>query len=296
MYEKILVPLDGSQTAEVALPYAEELAGRLGSEIVLLHIAEPGTDQSHHMYESYLKEMAEVTKRGAEKYMAKPSEKTIKVGATIIGGDPGEEIVRYADKENIGLILMATRGRSGITRWAVGSVAEKVSRAAKQPIALIRAKSGRPDLREKDRIDRILLPLDGSKESEAVLPYVEELSSKLQAEVVLLRIFELDFYVFGLEKLEQVESSRAEARDYLAKIEAQFKQKGINARSEFRELTPRPVAEEILKLADEIQADVVAMSTHGRSGVSQWAFGSVADKVLHAGNTPLLLVRVPETA
>jgi len=295
MYEKILVPLDGSATAEVVLPYTEELAGRLGSEVTLIYVGESAEDQQyHHMHQFYVQGVVEVTKRGIERYIEKASGRAIKVESKVLVGDPAEEIVDYADKEDVGLIVMATHSRPVITRWALGSVAEKVARATKQPLALIRAKGTRPDVREKGILKKALVTLDGSKESEAVIPYIEELASKLKAEVILLQVLTPEYQIYyNIRQLEQLESLRASAKDYIEKMEAQLKQKGITVRSEVREAGMGTAAEEIIKLADEIQADVVAMSTHGRSGVSRWAFGSVADKVLHAGNTPLLLVRTP---
>jgi len=297
MYEKILVPLDGSELAEVALPYAEELAGRLGSEGTLLYVSESAEGQYHRIPQFYMQEMAKATKRNAERYLEKPEGKAIKVEPAVLFGHPADEIVAYADKEDIGLIVMATHGRSGIKRLALGSVAEKIVRTARQPVALIRAKGARPDVREKGMLNKALVPLDGSKESEAAIPYIEELVSRLKGEVVLLQVVAQAYRVItgGEERVqipyteEEMEPLRASAGDYLKKVAGELEGKGITTRSKIRVGT---AAEEIIKLADELHVDMVAMSTHGRSGVSRWAFGSVADKVLHAGNTPLLLVRV----
>jgi nucleotide-binding universal stress UspA family protein len=297
MYDKILVPLDGSELAEVALPYAEELAGRLGSEGTLLYVSESAEGQYHRIPQFYMEETAKATRRGAERYLEKPEGKAIKVESAVLVGHPADEIVAYADKEDIGLIVMATHGRSGIKRLALGSVAEKVVRTAKQPVALIRAKGARPDVREKGMLNKALVPLDGSKESEAVIPYIEELASKLKGEVVLLQVLAQTYHVItggeGISEIpytdEEMEPLRASAGDYLKTVAGGLEGKGITTRSEVR---VGAVAEEIIKLADELYVDMVAMSTHGRSGVSRWAFGSIADKVLHAGNTPLLLVRV----
>ena len=294
MYERILVPLDGSQLAEVALPYAEELAGRLGSEVTLLSVSESDETESYHEALTYILEMVEPTKQGVERNLAKLVAKEVKVDSRTLVGHPAEEIVDYADKADIGLIVMATHGQSGIRRWALGSVADKVVRATKRPVALIRAKGARPDVREKGILNKALIPLDGSKESEAAIPYIEELASKLKAEVVLLQVLTPDYAAaISVEQLEQLKSLRTSAKDYIEKVAAQLKQKGIVAKAEYREVVPGAEAEEIIRLADETQADVVAMSTHGRSGVGRWVFGSITDRVLHEGNIPLLLVRTP---
>lgn len=275
MYERILVPLDGSQLAEIALPYAEELSGRLGSDVTLIYVSESIDDPHRHMHQIYMQKMAESAKQDAEAYARKlGKELTIQVRSVNLAGNPAEEIVKYADSENTGLIVMSTHGQSGIRQWTIGSVANKVVRATKQPVALVRAEVPRPDVPRKDTLRKALLPLDGSKESEAALPYVAELASRLGMSVTLLQVLAI--------------GDKALAEDYLEKIGAQLKQKGVTVESRvlFGE-----AATEIINLADEIHADVVAMSTHGRSGIGRWVLGSVAERVLYEGNTPLLLVR-----
>jgi len=275
MYERILVPLDGSQLAEIALPYAEELSGRLGSEVTLIYVSESIDDPHRHMHQFYMQKMAESTKQGAETYTRKlGKELAIQVRSVNLAGNPAGEIVEYADKEGIGLIVMSTHGQSGIGRWTIGSIANKVVRATKQPVVLIRAEGPRPDVPQKDMLRKALLPLDGSRESEAAIPYVAELASRLGISVVLLQVLAI--------------GDKALAEDYLEKIGAQLKQKGVTVESQVRF---GEAATEIIDLADEIRADVIAMSTHGRSGIGRWVLGSVAERVLYEGNTPLLLVR-----
>lgn len=298
MYERILVPLDGSELAQIALPYAQKLAGVLGSQIILIYISESADDRYHHMHQFYLQQMVEATKQNAETFQDRQQVRTIKVDSVILVGDPAEEIVDYAGKEDIGLIVMSTHGRSGIKRWAMGSVAEKVLRATKQPMAIIRAKGARPDmLGERSILSKILVTLDGSKESEAVIPYIEELASELQVEIILLQVIAPDYHIYaaggpeyGIYAEQQIESMKKFARDYLEGVSARLKQREVVAKPEIMFGT---AAEAIINFADQTNASLVAMTTHGRSGVSRWALGSVAERVLRAGNTPLLLVRTP---
>lgn len=298
MYERILVPLDGSELAQIALPYAEKLAGVLGSQLILIYVSESVDDRYHHMHQFYIQQMVEATKQNAERYLDKRGGRTIKVDSVILAGDPAEEIVKYAGKEDIGLIVMSTHGRSGIKRWAMGSVVDKVLRATRQPLALVRAKGARPDmLVERNILSKILVTLDGSKESEAVIPYIEELASKLKAEVILLQVIAPDYHIYaaggpeyGVYAEQQMESMKKFARDYLEEIITRLKQREVTAKAEIMLGT---VAETIINFADQTNASLVAMTTHGRSGVSRWALGSVAERVLRAGNTPLLLVRTP---
>ena len=275
MYEKILVPLDGSQLAEIALPYAEEMAGRLGSEIVLLSVAGSAGAREYHHHQIYVERKSGETRHNAEKCLEGQKERKINVTSVTLVGHPAEEIVNYADREDIGLIIMATHGLSGIRRWALGGVVDKVVRAARQPVALVRAKDP-GDVRDTGILDKLLALLDGSKESEAVLPYIEELALLLKAEVTLLHV------------VPQNNGVSADVEAYLDKVCNLLRDKGVSVRCEIR---VGDAAEESIRLADEIETDMVAMTTHGRSGVGRWSLGSVAEKVLQGGNTPVLLVR-----
>lgn len=299
MYEKILVPLDGSELAEVALPYAEELAGRLSSEVTLLYVSEMLEDPYQHMHESYLGKMIETTRQGIKSYLEKPGMPAIQVKSEILFGNPAERIVDYAEKTGTGLIVMSTHGRSGVKRWTLGSVADKVVRATTRPVALIRARGAHPDVRQKGLLVKALVPLDGSKEGETVLPYIEELASKLKAEVVLLQVLATGYagytpggYGYLVYTEQEMQSIKEIAMSYLGNIGNRLMAKGVatNIIAKFGN-----AAEEIISYAVDSQADVVVMSTHGRSGISRWVFGSVAERVLYEGNTPLLLVRAART-
>ena len=137
MYEKILVPLDGSDLAELALPYAEELAGRLGSEVVLLCVSESAEAEDYAKHEIYLEQITEITRRAAEKRRSNP-ERPVSIESTIAVGLPAQEIIDFAEREEVSAIIMATHGRTGVTRWALGSVAEKVMRVGTTPVLLVR--------------------------------------------------------------------------------------------------------------------------------------------------------------
>ena len=298
MFEKLLVPLDGSELAEVALPYAEELTGRLNSEVVLLHVSESQEQVGSQMHELYMSHLVEAVERGIQEYQRLsgiPESEATKVKSVILSGTPAEVIINYAEANDIGLIIMAAHGRSGIGRWTVGGVADKVLRGSHIPVALIRAGGPRPVTRKKGLLTKALLPLDGSKVGEAALPYVEELAMRLKTEVTLLQIVQPKYVAVGAEpwdyspyRAEWVTAMEQSARAYLAGIEQRLKAKGIVVSSK---IESGGAAERIIEVAEQIDADVIAMSTHGRSGLARWALGSIADKLIHSGNIPLILVR-----
>lgn len=140
---------------------------------------------------------------------------------------------------------------------------------------------------------RILVPLDGSQMAEAVLPYVRSLVEPQSAEVFLVQINEaLRQYYFPetAAMLEPVsEEMRAQARNYLNQTATALNDRGIRAHAELVEAVD--VADSLLNYAAQKQVDLIAMSTHGRSGLGRWLLGSVADKVIHNAKVPVLLIR-----
>jgi nucleotide-binding universal stress UspA family protein len=295
MYDSILVPLDGSELAESALPYAEELSARLDSNMVLIYACEPSDEKHHRMHELYLQKMVEATRRGLKKHLAEDAKEGPQVASALVTGDAAEQIVDYADKEDSGLIVMATHGRSGIRRWVLGSTAAKVARATKRPLVLVRAGVARSRAKAEVLLGKLLLPLDGSKQSELAVPYVEELAAQLKAEVVLLHVVAPTYFAYSIpgETIEMpftpedMERFRTKSEHYLETVAEAMRKRGVAASTEVAIGT---AADEIIRLSDEMPVDLVVMSTHGRSGISRWAFGSVADKIIHAANAPVLLI------
>ena len=137
MYERVLVPLDGSDLAELSLPFAEELAAKLGSEIILLCVSESAEAEDYAKHEIYLEQITAVVTHATQRLLANP-EQTLNIRSAVAVGLPAQEIVDYAEQVAASLIIMATHGRTGVTRWALGSVAEKVMRAGTRPVLLVR--------------------------------------------------------------------------------------------------------------------------------------------------------------
>lgn len=151
--------------------------------------------------------------------------------------------------------------------------------------------------------ERILVPLDGSAVGEAALPSVEKLVTKLtpkvEVEVILLQVLtSLTHYVIAGEASvkvpytdREVERIKRRSRTYLSKIGDELKKRGVTVKTK---VTTGRAAEEIIRVAEETRSDMIAMSTHGRSGLSRLTFGSITDKVLRTGTIPVLVVRAPK--
>jgi len=284
MWKKILVPLDGSDLAELALPYAQELAGAFNSELILLHVSEPSEQEYLHMHQLYLDKIAVQTKKLVEK-----------VTPLVISGKPAEAIVKFTEKNDIRLIVMASHGSSGIIPWATGGIADKVIDATGVPLLLIKATKPWRKTKEKHLISSILLPLDGSETGEAAITRVKELKSRLEAEVILLEVVPegrhlrtiggLDYILYPEQELE---TFKAEAREYLDKVYERLQRGKGELKVEIRS---GDVAKEILNFAREKRASLIAISSHGHSGMTKWVFGSTAQKVIQDSPIPVLVVK-----
>lgn len=150
MYQKILVPLDGSKLAECVIPHVEEFATHCGTnEVVLVSVTErvqgyrPTPDYSQPVGERLIPEAVGRKEKQAQRYLSRVAKgleaKGLKVQTEVLLGNPAQEITLYAEYRGCDLIVMASHGRSGPSRWAHGSVADKVFRASCVPVLMVRA-------------------------------------------------------------------------------------------------------------------------------------------------------------
>jgi len=298
MYKKILVPLDGSSIAEVVLPYARALATALSIPVHLLQVIDPETlipsgaaqqGRSHNVLTverehngDYLKEIAALFPDPAA------------VSSSVRIGKPAEVIVEVAASQKDTLTAMATHGRSGIGRWLLGSVAEKVLHGADNDVMLIRA-TGQIDKKSAAApLQRLVVPLDGSELAEKALPCAVELAKKMNLEVVLLRVYLMPGVAYPTGghapdwKLLDHEA-RQRASEYLQGKMRQLRNEGLE-RVSFKVLEGS-AAEKIIDMALEIPDSLIAMASHGASGVGHWVLGSITKRVIRHSETAVLVVR-----
>lgn len=305
MYQRMLLPLDGSELAEVALSYAKGIASRFGLELLLLHVAGKGEAESLPLHRAYIDQTSDRVRREMAEVRDKTGGQTVVVKGEVGSGYPAEEILRYAAEKEIDLILMATHGRSGVRRWVLGSVADKVLRSAALPVLLVRAGMPKDTAYERWSRPKMLVPLDGSELAELVLPHVETLGSSEGgpgAEVILVGICEPlvmppvttpeTSVNWGTAADEYMAKSKKSTEGYLSKVQMGLANAGLKVSLDILEGDP---ATEIIDYAAKTQANLIVMATHGRSGIGRWAYGSVAQKVLHGGSSPILLVRPPSS-
>lgn len=305
MYSKVLIPLDGSKTAEKVLPYSRYLAGRfripveLLSVIDIVEMAMNLSAEKAGLFNAVIEERI----RNSENYLrgVAATFSGIEVKCTVEKGLPAETIMEKAGADKSTLINMATRGLSGIKRWLLGSVAAKVVQAAETPILLVRA-SGRGVAKDQIAFESIIVPLDGSELADQVLPHVVDLARAMNVEVVLVRAFELPpTAYYGADDLppsaatfiptykELVATSSREAREYLDAKVKELRSHGLEKiRAETLEGT---AADVIIDLARKTRNSLIVMCTHGLSGIKVWVLGGVTEKVVNHAESPLLIIR-----
>ena len=311
MYTKILVPLDGSEFSQQVIPYVQLMAERLGCPVELFRVIDSVSPAlADPVHGRYLDRVAEGFDNEAldELKAVKDSleHKGINVSTVIHEGRAASTITREAASDPGALIAMSTHGRSGVSRWFLGSVTSEVLHAASNPMFIVRSTANGESV-EPPTLKNIILPLDGSKLGEQVLPHAKQLSKALRLNAHLVRVTPPDgeyhsyLPAYALDGATTVyhgpieEFSKAvdaEAMEYLHRVGDRLHCEGIHS-SEEQLLHVNPAAA-IVDLAHEIPESIVAMTTHGRSGIGRWVLGSFADKVARHSGRPVLLVRAVE--
>lgn len=299
MFETILVPLDGSLFGEQALRAARMIAEHTGAsvELVRVHVAHPSRELISPDAEDPLR-------REARLYLAHSAlelERILHdaVPTTLLDGHVAESLSEHAARHAGALMVMATHGRTGVSRAWLGSVADNVVRRSPVPVLLVR-------VREKDHsvvhpsgptepYKRILVPLDGSRFSEEILAHALELGRATGAHIHLLTVIEpivIPEYGFPmpvatpLETAEVRERAQLYMKDLVARLEPAYLPNKITG--EMRD--GEPAAHAILERAKYMNADLIAFATHAR-GVSRFFVGSVADKLLRGTTADVLTIR-----
>jgi nucleotide-binding universal stress UspA family protein len=207
-------------------------------------------------------------------------------------GQPAATIVDYAaQRPSIRWIAMATHGRSGVARWLYGSVAEQVLRTASTPLLLVRPPALADAAAEQGTPWRhIVVPLDGSALAEQVLPQAQMLAAASKATLHLVSAQSItdDALVRLASEGDHLEAEAGQRSTYLAETARHLRESGLEVEIHSGFGEPDLV---IASVAAEVQASLIMMATHGRSGFQQLRLGSVALQVVHHATQPVLLVR-----
>jgi nucleotide-binding universal stress UspA family protein len=292
MFNKILVPLDGSELAERALKPALTVAHQAKGQVILLSVSTPkhmvaaeragyGLLLPNDSFEKSQQELAAYL----ETIRGNTVEAGFNVCTRVLDGDPASVIVDVAAEEDVDLIAMSTRGLSGLTRWVLGSVTEKVLRAAPCPVLVTRSSNG---------ISKVLITLDGSELAEQALKPGFEFAQCIGAEVFLLQVLNI-MSPGEMRWLNDLEAGLAfrlqeDSTAYLKTIAGDYRDAGGGKKVQTI-VSYGHAATSILDTIENLDIDLIVLATHGRTGLRRWVYGSVTEKILHSANCAMLVVR-----
>jgi nucleotide-binding universal stress UspA family protein len=302
MLERILVPLDPSDTSQSILASVAFLAKRLHQPVHLVSVI-PDSAELHAIGPRHAASMGALGERlrsaaqeRLDSVQAHLAQQGIATTVEVSGGPVAECILVAADAFGAGLIAMATHGRVGPERWFLGSIADRVLRGSSTPVLLVRP---RPDGQAAaPSIDHVILPLDGSSLSEAALPYATFLAQGLQAPMTLVRTVDVTAlsagdYAMAEVAPELLDLLESDVKEYLAEMAVRVGNTGINVR---QACSIRSPAGEIIDRVHTTRHALVVMSTHGRSGLGRTLLGSVTDRVIRSSDAPVLVIRPTEAS
>ncbi len=324
MFKRILVPLDGSALAERAFPVAARLARATGGSVVLVRVANAlFTPGSHLASAPSISEAIDPELRDMESYLNTLASSEMLAGieteTKALFGSAAPTILAVAYSYDVDLIVMTSQGKTGLKRWVPGSVTQKVARHSRVPVFVLHAEGPIPAGPHPDgRPLRALVALDGSVLAKAALVPAAQLVTKLSAPargaLHLMRVVKPPTLVEkqaqgDQEQIERLrENALHRAKTYLDSVAGHLREgplAGLNLAVTWSVAVDDDVAQAIMRMAENGEdaegagafgrCDLVAMATHGRSGLQHWVLGSVTERVLSASNLPILIVR-PEEA
>lgn len=284
---RVLVPLDGSDLAARAFPVAEAICGQLPARLDLVTVLQPVVLPflSGHAYVpgDVYERIDAARAKEAQKYLetmaTKARDHNISTQTHLEHGDPASRLLDLANEYGSALIVMTTHGRTGLARFTLGSVADRVVRGGAAPVLLIRSF---PPPGHEPKLERALVPLDGSMQAEAPLfTLAPLLAGPLFHTITLLRVADP----------RDDEMDRALRENYLTATRQRLLDQigdrdcAVNTLA----LDHKNPATAIIEASQDGSCDLVFMATRGEAGIGRLAFGGVTDRVLRDGKLPLLL-------
>jgi len=273
---KIVVPLDGSELSESALPWASALAQHLKASVLAVRVVDPFVPGSGGSVPSLMVRLHEDEISNAEKYLKARVPEGWEVATKL--GSPRTVLGDLASSGHCQAVIMASHGRSGGARWLLGSVAEGVLRQSKVPVLLLRPIATSS---VAGPFRRVLIPLDGSP---AAVSVMERVKPWLAADA---HVWLVQASGFDLQDRSPLISAE-ERQTLMDSLDAELAEVPAPGLTVTRMAVDGEPANSIVALAEEYQCDLVAMSTHGRSGWTRFLLGSVTEKVARSAPCPVL--------
>jgi nucleotide-binding universal stress UspA family protein len=293
--ERILLATDCSNWAKRAGDYAHALAASWQAHLTIMTVLEfpPGLNPDYPVNQQYLADRMREASDQLSEFRRRVSHTGLEISTRIATGVPSQEITAAAKGEGSGLVVLGTRGKSGLAHVLLGSTAERVIRTAPCPVLAVHAEEASSSGEEGIRVERILVPVDFSDCSLDALEYAAIVAGRARASIQLLHVLEpvsygLDFaLVHAEERKRQHERLTKRLQDLSEALSAS----GINVTARLRGGVP---VDSILDELSKSGADMIVMGTHGRRGLSHMMAGSVAESILRLTQCPVLTVRSPK--
>lgn len=290
MYDHILVPTSGVDEPTPAAERAIDLAQRCGATVHVIYVLESGRIPIQDGSQFVLNELSGVGEKALETVAERARDAGVETIETANReGAPHDEILSYVEEESIDLVVMGTHGRKGLDRYLLGSVTEKVVRASPVPVLSVKREDASPQPIE---YTDVLIPTDGSEGAEVAVDHGVEFAGLVGADVHGLYVTDIRATVPNVDDgsqtaiLDQLEAEGERATEY---VETVANDAGIDARTAVVRGTPYA---QIREYVVEHDVDLIAMGTHGRTGVERYLLGSVAEKVVRTADVPVLTVRL----
>jgi len=312
MLRHILVPLDGSQRAATAVPYAVALAHGRDAQITLLAVvaplAAPGGRPSDAAREGDERQVTESTAY-LDAVATAIRTPDLAVVTVIRHGNPASAILDYAEESACALVVMGTHGRTGLARARVGSVAQHVLRHAVSSTLVVPPARGIAPTGVV-AITGITATLDGSPLAEAALPVAARLAATLAVPLTLLQVTPalppMAYGAYGVwgggydsyypESAAQEAADDHAIADYLTGVATRLRAPGLDVGTRAERSSTSQTAELLAATLAEQPLGLAVMASHGRGGVLRWALGSITEGVLDQAPCPILVVRAGTTA
>lgn len=296
--DNVLCPVDFSRATPHAVVPAASLATEYGANLHLVHVLNfpyPHLETVAPSFDlqRYYMEMEEEAEVRLSALVDEDSRRYAPTHEHVLRGVPYEEIVRFAEERDVDMIVMPSHGRTGLDRVLYGSVAEKVVRMARCPVLTVSPYDGEPQAFSPDRI---VFATDFSDASDSAFGYALSLADKYDASLLMIHVVTLwdndpanpdwRFPAIPPEHLDAVMTAARQRLD----------DRGTRASDDKIQVESRLVrgfdpAREIVRLVESEDADLVVMSTHGRTGISHALLGSTAEKVVRYLDQPVLTIR-----
>jgi nucleotide-binding universal stress UspA family protein len=302
MYRSLLVPLDGSQFGEHALPLARAVARQTSAVLHLVHvhvIAVPISVDAIPIFDEALDAQDRAREQAYLDGLAQrlSADGAVQVITAVLDDPIAGALESYAVAHAIDLVLMTTHGRGAFSRAWLGSVADTLVHRAPMPILLLRPRATPPDLEQAPEIKRILVPLDGSALAERILAPATALGALTGAALTLLHAMSPEGAGYGMkwpwpqpEARSLIQLPEA-VQIYLDCVAECLRAQSLVVHTAVMSGQP---ASAILEYAHDQAIDLIALATHGRSGAARILLGSIADKIVRGATTPVLLYRPPK--